>query len=641
MNLWTISLRLLVEVAAIALLLSGISAVRAAQFEADGQSFEYVDGQLVVKFADSQDSTSADSILAIHDCGFVRFYLTGNLWAKATCDTSDDILLVCDSLLTDSSITLAFPNLVPTLFCLPDDDSVYVPADDSVSRQWYLNNTGQDNGKPRADISAFRAWCYQRGASSIVLGILDTGIPLCREKTTCCRTRSLFWQDLADSTRIILGGNYTGDSLECNCGQPCLPNTRPRGEQSSEDIGGHGTGVASILAAAMDNEFGMSGLIANAKVRIIRTHDNAAPGIAEIAAGAQEAVAVGASVINASWGYPVHPFLIQSGIIGMLEEIVEYLDDSGVALVAACGNYVTMPKIAVPSAFSQWGILSPNGHQNVIGVTGTDRWDSLYARGGFRNSRSDDSLRTWVSAPAESLLLAFSYLDAGGDSQSVKWEYKSGTSFAAPQVVGLAGLLLSQNSSLSPDSVRQIIKNSADKVWLDTTDSHIFVPFAQANGTFWENDYRRWHPEYGFGRINCYHALLSQVWSGEIDSNTTWSGEKILWGDVEVDSGVTLTIDSGTVIKSILDTYNRGVSSSRCEIIVKGNLIVKGSATDSVYFTTKYGYEDNLYGIRVLPGGSVRFGMVTLSMPMRGYRSRGVPMIRSSIAGSITWGCTG
>ena len=57
----------------------------------------------------------------------------------------------------------------------------YVPDDSYFSRQWGLNNTGQDVngvvGTPGADIGAAAAWDIERGLSNpVTVAVLDSGI---------------------------------------------------------------------------------------------------------------------------------------------------------------------------------------------------------------------------------------------------------------------------------------------------------------------------------------------------------------------------------------------------------------------------------------------------------------------------------
>jgi len=101
-------------------------------------------------------------------------------------------------------------------------------------------------------------------------------------------------------------------------------------------------------------------------------------------------------------------------------------------------------------------------------------------------------------------------------------------------------------------------------------------------------------------------ADFHYYWNGHISSDATWSGLEIIAGDVVIDSGVTLTIDSGTVVKFLANKdYIKdplGVDTTKCELIVKGKLVVNGDSNDSVAFTSTSSTpsDTDWYGIRVL-----------------------------------------
>src|SRR5579885_490946 len=51
-----------------------------------------------------------------------------------------------------------------------------VPNDPLLSQQWGLSNTGQEDGKPGADIHAKQAWSVTTGSPHVIVAVLDTGI---------------------------------------------------------------------------------------------------------------------------------------------------------------------------------------------------------------------------------------------------------------------------------------------------------------------------------------------------------------------------------------------------------------------------------------------------------------------------------
>ncbi|HTM10955.1 MAG TPA: peptidase S8, partial [Verrucomicrobiae bacterium] len=51
-----------------------------------------------------------------------------------------------------------------------------VPSDPSFNSQWHLQNTGQFDGTPGADIKAVPAWDITTGSDEVVVAIIDTGV---------------------------------------------------------------------------------------------------------------------------------------------------------------------------------------------------------------------------------------------------------------------------------------------------------------------------------------------------------------------------------------------------------------------------------------------------------------------------------
>jgi len=129
-------------------------------------------------------------------------------------------------------------------------------------------------------------------------------------------------------------------------------------------------------------------------------------------------------------------------------------------------------------------------------------------------------------------------IDASGDYTG----HFGGTSAACPQVAGLAALILSLNSDLEYNQsqnlheVEQIIRLSADK------------PHSTVYNYNWDSQQPGHSKEMGYGRINAYEALKYTIenYGGTIggDGKTVTFHE-----DITIESGVELTIASGTTVK--------------------------------------------------------------------------------------------
>jgi thermitase len=210
----------------------------------------------------------------------------------------------------------------------------------------------------------------------------------------------------------------------------------------AEDDMGHGTHVSGVAAAFTNNVRGIAGTAPDAFLLNYKvcTQQQGCPLSAQIPA-ITDAADMGADVINMS--------LAGYGRSDAQARAVNYAWNTGTVVVAAAGNDATNQP-AYPAAYT-----------NAIAVSGTD----------YQNGDSDFSnYGTWVdvaapagelqgtlSAPRYQVLSTYpTYFDTSG------YVSLSGTSFAAPMVSGVAGLLASQNRSAA--RIRQRIQSTATDI---------------------------------------------------------------------------------------------------------------------------------------------------------------------------------
>jgi len=300
-----------------------------------------------------------------------------------------------------------------------------------ANRQWGLENTGQAIGgvvgKDDADIDASLAWDTNHGSSKVA--ILDTGIRLSH-------------QDLAG--KVTDSRDFTGSSTGTN------------------DIYGHGTHVAGIVAANTNNGMGVSGVcpgctLLNGKV----LNDSGSGAYSWIANGITWAVSGGAKVINLSLG--------GSSRSSTLENAVNYAWNNGVLVVAAAGNS-NNPSKTYPAAYTK-----------AIAVAATNNLDQ---RAYFSSYGSK-----WVDVAAPGLYIFSTWKDPVSNSNpqpecdlSGCYKYASGTSMSTPVVSGVAGLIWSSAYGTSASSVRTRMESTADPI--------------SGTGTYWSK-----------GRVNAARAL--------------------------------------------------------------------------------------------------------------------------------------
>ncbi len=126
---------------------------------------------------------------------------------------------------------------------------------------------------------------------------------------------------------------------------------------------------------------------------------------------------------------------------------------------------------------------------------------------------------------------------------------------------------------------------------------HVYDFWGNPDHTEWGMyQHDRWH-------TGLYGAVPTRGASGHITENTTWSERIVVLGDVTVDSGVVLTVQPSTEVLFMpnQDNEKSGVDTSRCELIVQGELVASGAGADSVVFSSPV--SGGWYGVRFKPEG--------------------------------------
>jgi subtilisin family serine protease len=246
-----------------------------------------------------------------------------------------------------------------------------------------------------------QAWDIVGGTMDVKVAVVDNGTD---------------WQhpDLAANFKTgELGYDFIGNDND------------PRPDNFNVPQSFHGTHVAGIIAATRNNNEGIAGwsLVQLLAVRVLNDSGSGTTDV--VALGVRWAADHGARIINMS--------LTSSSSSQVLVDACQYAAQAGVLLVAASGNE-GQQAIGYPAALSQ-----------CIAV-GASSPDSRLAY--FSNYGPEQEL----VAPGVSILSTVP--GAGYDSAN-------GTSMAAPQVSGVAALVLAKDYGLSASEVRAILDASA------------------------------------------------------------------------------------------------------------------------------------------------------------------------------------
>jgi subtilisin family serine protease len=287
-----------------------------------------------------------------------------------------------------------------------------LPLDEHFSRQWALQNTGQeiytDTGKtvgtPGDDINVTPVWDAGITETAAKVAVIDSGV-------------ALDHPDLEANLLSEEGMDFVdGDS------QPA-------------DQNGHGTHVAGTIGATGNNQTGVTGVAWKAPLLPIRVLDAQGNGSLEQAiAGYTYAAAQGARVVNLSLGGS-EPSQAEYDAIRAAKDVL---------FVAAAGND-TADVDATDSYPCAYDL------PNVLCVAATGGSDELASFSNYGATTVD------IAAPGVDILSTYTNADG--------YWWLNGTSMAAPHVAGAAALLIGRHpAGLAPWQVREMLLSTAHKV---------------------------------------------------------------------------------------------------------------------------------------------------------------------------------
>ncbi|HVS52537.1 MAG TPA: PQQ-binding-like beta-propeller repeat protein [Opitutaceae bacterium] len=288
-----------------------------------------------------------------------------------------------------------------------------MPNDPSFAQQWDLNNTGQSGGVAGADIGAVAAWDTLSNASSVIVGVVDTGIRL-----THTDLAANLWTNPSPNTSGYLGDlhgiNATVSTTSTSSGDPT-------------DNDGHGSHVSGTIGAVGNNGVGITGIAWNARLMALKALGSDGSGTdSSIIACLDYAIAHGVSIINASYG---------SSVYSSAEfDAMKRVHDAGIIFVAAAGN----------DSHSNDAVGDyPSGYplDNIVAVAATTRTDDFASYSSYGPGLVE------LAAPGSSILSTYNTSDTA-------YQTLDGTSMAAPHVVGALALLKARFPS---DTYRQLI----------------------------------------------------------------------------------------------------------------------------------------------------------------------------------------
>ena len=304
----------------------------------------------------------------------------------------ENVLKAIEQLQKRDDIIYAGPDYVIKSCSTTPDDSLY-------SQQWAPDK-----------IQLPQAWDNTTGSSSVIVGVMDSGI----EGTH---------PDLIDNLNTELCRDFTS-------GQAVAV--------TPTDTYGHGTAVAGVIGAQGDNTIGVTGACWDVTLVSLRVLLSDSSGFSSwVALAINYAESQGIQILNlsASWtSATVYPYYNRE-----LESVIQ--NYSGLVICAA-GN---------DEQNNNTNTLHPGNYNlpNLITVGASNVNDSMHEESNYGKNTVD------LFAPGKEIYTTF-----------INHEYImiGGTSFAAPYVTGVAALLLSAHPDLLPCEIKDTILSNVDLV---------------------------------------------------------------------------------------------------------------------------------------------------------------------------------
>jgi serine protease len=329
------------------------------------------------------------------------------------------------------------------------------PSDPLYPQQWHYFTNGTGAGKSLGGISLPNVWDTNKGSSSVVVAVIDTGILPNHP-------------DIVGSPNLLAGYDMISDPSMANDGDGRDPDpTDPGDAIAAGECGGgfppvpepnswHGTHVSGTVGVGnTNNGIGVAGINWNVKVQPVRVLGKCGGTTSDIIDAIRWAAALPVPGVpnNPTKARVINMSLGGEGACSADPATQSAINDAfaqGVTVVVAAGN-----------SQEDASLETPAGCDNVIAVAASD------ARGFLVTRYSNFGPTVKIMAPGGDV-----QRDDNGDGNpdgvlsmispaDGTYAYYNGTSMAAPHVAGVVALLLASNPNLTPTQVLARLQSTA------------------------------------------------------------------------------------------------------------------------------------------------------------------------------------
>jgi len=352
--------------------------------------------------------------------------MPGNRWFSANLSLEPDWAAVKNNTLRFDGIDVIQPNYLNNFHVTPNDP-------------WF---SMQQMGL----VSLPDAWNYTTGSSSIIVGVVDSGVLKDHpdlQDNIYYNLNEIPGNDIDDDNNGYIDDYCGWDFADAPEMSDVALGDYLDQDNDVDDENFHGTHVSGILGAVTNNSVGVAGVCWNVKILPLRAGFRTSSGTGflqddDAAAAIIYGADMGASAMNMSWGDPNYSAIIA--------DACNYAYQKGVTLVASAGNDPG-PHLSYPAKLA-----------SVISVGAVDPYRNI---AGFSSYGPELDL----VAPGQNIYST--YKSTGFDI----YKEMSGTSMSAPFVTGSVALLKSILPNLTPAEVRARLLTSTDDLGADGFDS--------------------------------------------------------------------------------------------------------------------------------------------------------------------------
>ncbi len=365
-----------------------------------------VPGELIIKY--KAGTVMANTVQSLGDAGVVQISSAPKLsFVRGRVAPGRNLEQVMAQCRAYSDVEYVEPNY--RLYAL---ETPPVFPNDPDFDQLYGMHQSNDN-----DIDAPEAWELTKGSSSIIVGVIDTGIDYDHEDL-----KANIWLNPGESgggkenNNVDDDGNgykddYRGWNFVSNSNDPY-------------DDNDHGTHVSGTVGAVGNNGKGVAGVNWNVKLMGLKFLGSDGSGsTADAAEAIIYGVDNGAKVLSNSWG--------GGEAAQVLQDAIQYAQNRGVLFIAASGND-NKNTDSSPNYPSNYAV------PNVVSVASNDASDNLSSFSNYGRRTVD------LSAPGSSVY---------STRPLSRYQRLSGTSMATPHVAGAAALLMARYPGIASHQV--------------------------------------------------------------------------------------------------------------------------------------------------------------------------------------------